>query len=83
MVIVGSKRMVQYDDTAADESACVRPGMDFKEPENFGEHQLSYRTGDIVVLCGLTPPSRSVSSCRTPLARSAPEDCPARMRSSG
>ena len=23
--------------------------MDFKEPENFGEHQLSYRTGDIVV----------------------------------
>jgi predicted dehydrogenase len=50
MVIVGSKRMVQYDDTAADESVRVFDrGMEFKEPENFGEHQLSYRSGDIVV----------------------------------
>jgi predicted dehydrogenase len=50
MVFVGSKRMVQYDDTAADESVRVFDrGMDFKAPENFGEHQLSYRTGDIVV----------------------------------
>ena len=45
MVIVGSQRMVQYDDTAADESVRVFDrGMDFKEPENFGEHQLSYRS---------------------------------------
>jgi predicted dehydrogenase len=50
MVIVGSKRMIQYDDTAADEAVRVFDrGMDFKEPENFGEHQLSYRSGDIVV----------------------------------
>jgi predicted dehydrogenase len=50
MVIVGSKRMVQYDDTAADESVRIFDrGMEFKEPENFGEHQLSYRSGDIVV----------------------------------
>jgi predicted dehydrogenase len=50
MVIVGSKRMVQYDDTAADESVRVFDrGMEFKEPENFGEFQLSYRSGDIVV----------------------------------
>lgn len=50
MVIVGSKRMVQYDDTAADEAVRVFDrGMDFKEPESFGEHQLSYRSGDIVV----------------------------------
>ncbi len=42
--------MVQYDDTAADESVRVFDrGMEFKEPENFGEHQLSYRSGDIVV----------------------------------
>jgi predicted dehydrogenase len=50
MVIVGSKRMVQYDDTAADESVRVFDrGMEFKEPENFGEFQLSYRSGDIIV----------------------------------
>jgi predicted dehydrogenase len=50
MVIVGSQRMVQYDDTAADESVRVFDrGMDFKEPTNFGEHQLSYRSGDIVI----------------------------------
>ena len=50
MVIVGSKRMIQYDDTAADESVRVFDrGMEFKEPENFGEFQLSYRSGDIIV----------------------------------
>jgi predicted dehydrogenase len=50
MVIVGSQRMAQYDDTAADESVRVFDrGMDFKEPTNFGEHQLSYRSGDIVI----------------------------------
>ena len=50
MVVVGSQKMVQYDDTAADESVRVFDrGMDFKEPTNFGEHQLSYRSGDIVI----------------------------------
>ncbi len=50
MVIVGSSRMVQYDDTAADEAVRVYDrGMDFRTPTNFGEHQLAYRSGDIVV----------------------------------
>jgi predicted dehydrogenase len=50
MVVVGSRRMVQYDDTAADESIRVYDrGMEFTPPESFGEHQLSYRSGDIVV----------------------------------
>src|SRR3954452_19676368 len=50
MVVVGSRRMVQYDDTAADESIRIYDrGMDVTVPENFGEHQLSYRSGDIVV----------------------------------
>ena len=50
MVIVGSQRMVQYDDTANDESIRVFDrGMEFKEPANFGEHNLSYRSGDIVI----------------------------------
>jgi predicted dehydrogenase len=50
MVIVGSQKMVQYDDTAADETVRVYDrGMDIKTPKNFGEHQLSYRSGDIVI----------------------------------
>ena len=50
MVFVGSQRMVQYDDTAADESIRIFDrGMEFKAPENFGEFQLSYRSGDIIV----------------------------------
>jgi predicted dehydrogenase len=50
MVVVGSQRMVQYDDTANDESVRIYDrGMDFKAPSNFGEHQLSYRSGDIII----------------------------------
>jgi predicted dehydrogenase len=50
MTVVGSQQMVQYDDTANDESVRVYDrGMDFKTPANFGEHQLSYRSGDIII----------------------------------
>jgi predicted dehydrogenase len=50
MTIVGSQQMVQYDDTANDEPVRVYDrGMDFKTPSNFGEHQLSYRSGDIII----------------------------------
>ena len=50
MVVVGSQRMVQYDDRAADESVRVYDrGMEFSPPANFGEHQLTYRSGDIVL----------------------------------
>jgi predicted dehydrogenase len=49
MIVVGSKRMVQYDDTASDEPVRVYDrGMDIEEPSNFGEHQLVYRSGDVV-----------------------------------
>jgi predicted dehydrogenase len=50
MIVVGSKRMVQYDDTASDEPVRVYDrGMDLAQPANFGEHQLIYRTGDVVI----------------------------------
>jgi predicted dehydrogenase len=50
MIVVGSKRMVQYDDTASDEPVRVYDrGMDVEKPANFGEHQLVYRTGDVVI----------------------------------
>jgi predicted dehydrogenase len=49
MIVVGSRRMVQYDDTAADEAIRIYDrGMEFETPENFGEYQLTYRSGDIV-----------------------------------
>jgi predicted dehydrogenase len=49
MVVVGSGRMVQYDDTSSDEAIRVYDrGMEFSTPENFGEYQLTYRSGDIV-----------------------------------
>jgi predicted dehydrogenase len=50
MVVVGSKQMVQYEDTAADDSVRVYDrGLDFSEPPaNFGEYRLTYRSGDMV-----------------------------------
>jgi predicted dehydrogenase len=49
MVIVGSKRMVVYDDTAVDGAVRVYDrGFDFSEPATFGEHQLTYRSGDMI-----------------------------------
>jgi predicted dehydrogenase len=52
MIVVGSQRMVQYDDTASDEPVRIYDrGMDFfpPAPANFGEHQLIYRTGDVLI----------------------------------
>jgi predicted dehydrogenase len=50
MVVVGSKQMVLYDDTAADDAIRVYDrGFDFAAPANFGEYQLTYRSGDMVV----------------------------------
>jgi predicted dehydrogenase len=49
MVVVGSKRMVQYDDTSSDDAVRVYDrGFDFSQPANFGEYQLTYRSGDMV-----------------------------------
>jgi predicted dehydrogenase len=49
-VVVGSRRMVYWEDTSADESVRVYDrGLDFDEaPSSFGEYRLTYRTGDMV-----------------------------------
>ena len=48
-IVVGSERMLLYDDTEAVEKVKIYDhGVDFKDPQTFGEFQLSYRTGDIV-----------------------------------
>jgi len=45
-VIVGSKKMLMYDDTESVEKVKIYDeGVDYKDPETFGEFQLSYRTG--------------------------------------
>jgi len=50
MVVVGSRRMIQYDDAASDETVRVYDrGIEFTTPETFGEYQLTYRSGDIIV----------------------------------
>jgi predicted dehydrogenase len=53
MVVVGSKRMVQYDDTASDEPIRIYDrGMDMDfggAPQNFGEYQLTYRSGEVLI----------------------------------
>ncbi|MBI4821360.1 MAG: Gfo/Idh/MocA family oxidoreductase [Deltaproteobacteria bacterium] len=47
--IVGQKKMLAYDDTQNIEAVKIYDqGVDFRDPETFGEYQLSYRTGDIV-----------------------------------
>jgi predicted dehydrogenase len=49
-VVVGSKKMVVYNDAAIDGAICIYDrGVDFTEPSNFGEYQLTYRSGDMVV----------------------------------
>lgn len=46
--VVGSERMVVYDDTDAHEKLKVYDrGVCLRRPENFGEFQLTYRLGDM------------------------------------
>jgi predicted dehydrogenase len=47
-VVVGSEKMVVYDDGAAEPVRVFDHGVVYQDPETFGQYQLSYRTGDIV-----------------------------------
>jgi predicted dehydrogenase len=46
--IVGSRKMVVYDDTSNEPVRIFDSGVTLRDPRTFGEHQLSYRTGDII-----------------------------------
>ena len=46
--IVGSRKMVVYDDTSIEPVRIFDSGVITPAPETFGEFRLSYRTGDIV-----------------------------------
>jgi predicted dehydrogenase len=49
-VIVGSDKMVVYDDSSVEPIRVFDSGVVYRDPETFGEYQLSYRTGDITSL---------------------------------
>jgi predicted dehydrogenase len=46
--IVGSRKMVVYDDTSNEPVRVFDSGVILPNPETFGEYRLTYRTGDIV-----------------------------------
>jgi predicted dehydrogenase len=46
--IVGSKKMVVYDDTSNEPVRVFDSGVELPDPATFGEYKLSYRTGDIL-----------------------------------
>jgi predicted dehydrogenase len=46
--IVGSHKMVVYDDTSSEPVRVFDSGAVLPNPETFGEYKLTYRTGDIV-----------------------------------
>jgi predicted dehydrogenase len=48
--IVGSRKMLVYDDTSNEPVRIFDSGVALKDPESFGEYRLTYRTGDIVSL---------------------------------
>jgi predicted dehydrogenase len=47
-VLVGSDKMVVYDDCATEPIRLFDQGIVLSPPESFGQYQLTYRTGDIV-----------------------------------
>jgi predicted dehydrogenase len=47
--VIGSEKMLVYDDTEVMEKVKIYDkGVDYKDPDSFGEFQLSYRAGDII-----------------------------------
>jgi predicted dehydrogenase len=47
-VIVGSEKMVVYDDSSTEPVRVFDSGVKYEDPETFGQYHLSYRTGDIL-----------------------------------
>jgi predicted dehydrogenase len=47
-VIVGSEKMVVYDDSSSEPVRVFDSGVTYEDPETFGQYHLSYRTGDIL-----------------------------------
>jgi predicted dehydrogenase len=46
--VVGSRKMVVYDDTSSEPVRVFDTGVNMRDPASFGEYRLTYRTGDIL-----------------------------------
>jgi predicted dehydrogenase len=46
--VVGSRKMIVYDDTSNEPVRIFDSGVSLPTPETFGEYKLTYRSGDIV-----------------------------------
>ena len=46
--IVGSEKMIVYDDTSSEPVRIFDSGVELRDPKTFGEYRMTYRTGDIV-----------------------------------
>jgi predicted dehydrogenase len=47
-VIAGQRAMVVYDDTSNEQIRIFDCAAELLEPQNFGEHRMSYRLGDVI-----------------------------------
>jgi predicted dehydrogenase len=47
-VLVGSEKMVVYEEGGLEPVRIFDHGVVYRDPETFGEYQLSYRTGDVL-----------------------------------
>jgi predicted dehydrogenase len=47
-VVVGSEKMVVYEDGGPEAVKIFDHGVVYRDPETFGEYHLSYRTGDVL-----------------------------------
>jgi predicted dehydrogenase len=47
-VLVGTERMIVYEDTSTEQVRVYDRGVEVMEPQSFGEHQLAYRSGDVL-----------------------------------
>jgi predicted dehydrogenase len=47
-VIVGSEKMVVYEDTSSEPVRVFDSGVERRDPRDFGEYRLTYRTGSIL-----------------------------------
>jgi predicted dehydrogenase len=46
--VIGSSKMVVYDDMSQEPVRVYDSGVSLRDPQTFGEYKLTYRTGDIV-----------------------------------
>jgi predicted dehydrogenase len=47
-VLVGSEKMLVYEDTSTEQIRIFDRGVELIDPQTFGEFQLSYRSGDVL-----------------------------------